>query len=92
MVYSLYISTSKELLASLVFPHQRLRSPSRVNVRNKERKKEKKMRCSISTFAVSVLALLAPLGVKANTPLSDAFVQNDVGVNKGYEIAWASRP
>lgn len=82
VVHSPYTSAPKEL-TFFVLSHQGLRRP-RANVR--------KMRYSISTFVVSVFALLAPLGVKANTPLSDSFVQNDVAVNKGYEIAWASRP
>lgn len=51
-----------------------------------------KMRFSFISYVVSALALLSPLAVKANTPFSDSFVQNDIAVNKGYEIAWASRP
>ncbi|KAI5789698.1 hypothetical protein DFH27DRAFT_614318 [Peziza echinospora] len=50
---------------------------------------------SITRSTLLGLAVLAGemLGqVRANTPLDDTFVQNDLLYNNGREIAWASRP
>jgi hypothetical protein len=45
-------------------------------------------------FFLSTLALAACLTpkVSANTPLDNGFVLDDLARNKGFEIAFASRP
>lgn len=47
---------------------------------------------SLLSFVIAAVLSISPALVKANTPLDDAYVQNDLTSNNGLEIAYASRP